>query len=129
MRKVYALALVLALQAAALVAPLVHAHVDTVESDHHRARTIHSHWEGHGQAHRQQSRAQTIEPDEYHDRAFFLDAFTAVTPEPLFAPALAVSQFLFPPSAEVAAHRVVDITHSHDPPFLPSLAARAPPAV
>lgn len=127
MRKVIAVALSLAVQAAALSAPFVHAHPDDHATEHHGARAVHTHWAGHAQSHHS-SDATALGTDD-HDRAVFLNAFVSVAPSAL--PALGVTHgvFALPVPAERAAHRGVEITHSHDPPFFRSLSSRAPPAL
>ena len=45
-RKALAIVLLLAVQGAALGAPLAHAHPDDHETDHHRGRAVHVHWAG-----------------------------------------------------------------------------------
>ena len=125
-RRMIAVALSLAFQAAVLSAPLVHAHPDEHATDHHGGRAVHSHWAGHTR-HQRSSPNPGIESTD-HDRAVFLSAFAAVPARSL--PALGVSHgfFVLPAPAERAAHRVIDIVHGHDPPSLRSLPPRAPPA-
>jgi hypothetical protein len=120
-------ALVLAVQAAAVTAPLVHAHVDDHATAHHGARAIHTHWEGHARSHHP-SQTQTVESDD-HDRPIFLNALVAVAAATLLTPAVAHGVFTLFVPVETAAHRGPDTVRSHDPPFVPSLASRAPPAL
>jgi hypothetical protein len=125
-RKVIAVALSLAVQVAALSAPLVHAHPDDHATEHHDGRTVHTHWAGHAQSHHS-SAAPDLETSD-HDRAVFLDAFVAVAASSLPAHGLTHVLFELPVPPERAAHRVVEIVRSHDPPFFRSLSSRAPPA-
>lgn len=125
-RKVIALALSLAVQAAALSAPLVHAHPEDHDTDHHRAREVHTHWAGHGSSHDSPD-GPTFDAAE-HDRAVFLNAFVAVPRTPSSAPALTLTAFALPVPAERPAHRGIEVVRSHDPPPIRSLPARAPPA-
>jgi hypothetical protein len=125
-RRVVATALSLAIQAAALSAPLVHAHPDGRATAHHGGRTVHTHWAGHSHAHSRPD-DPALETDD-HDRATPFGAFIAVGTTPLPAIALAPSSFTLPVPAERAAHPNVDVAHGHDPPHLRSLPPRAPPA-
>jgi hypothetical protein len=125
-RNAVAVALSLALQAAALSAPLVHAHPDDHATDHHGGRTVHTHWAGHGHSHRAPDTPFIDHADD--DRAIFLNAFVAVAAEPVAAPVVAPLIFELAVPAERAAHQVVDIAPGHDPPGAASLPSRAPPA-
>ena len=126
MRKVIALALALAIQAAAVTAPLVHAHPDDHATDHHGGRAIHSHWAGHAEtAHHPDSPA--VETED-HDRALSLGAFVAEAVSTWPAPAPIVASFALPVPAERRAHRRIEVVRSHDPPGVRSLPSRAPPA-
>lgn len=129
MRKAVALALSLAVQAAALGAPLVHTHPDEHATAHHAGRSMHVHWSGHGQPHHHDD--HTDGPafgiaDE--DRAVFVNVFVAV-PVPLFSvPSPAPAVFTLAVPAERASERGLDVVRSHDPPSLHSLPSRAPPS-
>lgn len=126
-RKALAVALSLAVHAAALSAPLVHAHPDDHATEHHDARAIHTHWAGHTP-----SRGTSDGPvlgTENHDRAVFLGAFAAVAPSPLYAPGVTHGVFALPALVEGVAHRGVEVAHGHDPPFFRTLPSRAPPAL
>jgi hypothetical protein len=126
-RKVIAIALSLAVQAAALSAPLVHAHPDDQATEHHGAGEIHGHWAGHGHSH-DPSQAPALDAAD-HDRAVFLNAFVAVAASPFPAQAVTLNAFELPAPRERAPHRVIDIANGHDPPCLLSLSSRAPPSV
>jgi hypothetical protein len=126
-QRVIAIALALAIQGAALTAPLVHAHPDDHATDHHAPGAVHTHWAGH---------ADTPHPSddpafstENPDRAVFLNAFVAVAPTLKPAPAVPLTVFVLPVPAERAAHRGGEVVRSHDPPYVRSLSARAPPAL
>lgn len=127
MRKVIAVALSLAVQAAALSAPLVHAHPDDHATEHHGAREIHAHRADH--AHFDRASDGPVLDAADHDRAVFLNAFIAVAASLMPAHAVTRGVFNVPVPAERAPHRVIPIAHSHDPPFLPSLSSRPPPAL
>lgn len=127
MRKTITFALSLAVLAAALSAPLVHAHPDNHATDHHGGRAVHTHWAGHAQS-QDTSDAPALGTDD-HDRAVFLNAFVAVAASPLPAQAVTPGAFELPVPAERAAHRILDVVRSHDPPSLRSLSSRAPPAL
>lgn len=127
MRKALAVALVTAIQLAALGAPLVHAHPDERATAHHDGRTVHTHWAGHGHAPRTTHTPVIDHADD--DRAVFLTVFVAVAPEPLSTPEAPPAVFELAVPAERAAHRVIDIAPGHDPPHLASIPSRAPPSL
>jgi hypothetical protein len=126
-RKVLAIALSLAVQAAALSAPLVHAHPDDHATEHHGAGEVHSHWAGH--SHEQDSSHSPALDAADHDRAVFLNAFVAVAASSFPAQAVTPVAFELPTPRERAPHRVIDIANGHDPPCLRSLSSRAPPSL
>jgi hypothetical protein len=123
---VIAAALSLTIQAAALTAPFVHAHRDPHGTDRHHGTTVHAHWTFHGHSHAGSPLA-AVEAGDQGDSAVYLNAFVAVAASSLPALAPASDAFELPVPDELAAHKVVDVVHSHDPPLPPSLAARAPP--
>lgn len=125
-RKVIAVALSLAVQAAALSAPLVHAHPDDHATEHHGGGAVHTHWAGHAESHHASDAPALGTADD--DRAVFLNAFVAVTVSSLPAPGVTPDVLELPVPSERAAHPSVDIAHSHDPPFFSSLPSRAPPS-
>jgi hypothetical protein len=125
-RKAIAIALSLAVQAAALSAPLVHAHPDDHATEHHGARAVHSHWAGHSAPHGS-SGHPALEADD-HDRAVFLGAFAAAAVSPRYAPGVMHAVFALPLPVEGVAHRGVEVAHGHDPPVVRTLPSRAPPA-
>jgi hypothetical protein len=124
-RKLIALALTLSVQAAALTGPLVHAHPDDSATEHHGGRTVHTHWASHA-AHSHPAGSVAIGTAD-HDRAVFVNAFIAVAVLLIQIPDATTDAFeLFVP-AERAAHRGVEVVHSHDPPFIRTRSSRAPP--
>jgi hypothetical protein len=125
-QKAIAVVLALGVQAAALTAPLLHAHPDDHATAHHSGRSVHTHWDGHHHSH--PGDGPTINADD-HDRAVFLNTFVAVTAATISAAALAQQPFEVPVPSERPAHRSVHVAHSHDPPLLGSLSPRAPPAL
>lgn len=127
MRKVIAIGLSLAVQAAALSAPLVHAHPDDHATEHHGGRAVHTHWAGHTHS-TYPSDAPAVATDD-DDRAVFLNVFVAVASS--MVPDLGITSGVYqvPTPGERAAHRGVDSSHSHDPPLITSLSSRAPPAL
>jgi hypothetical protein len=125
-RSIIAVALALAFEAAALGAPLVHAHPDDHATGHHHGRVVHTHWSGHAQSARHPD-TPTVETED-HDRPVFVNAFVAVSPSPPSAAGLTPEIFELPVLPEQAAHRRVDDVRSHDPPCFRSLSSRAPPA-
>jgi hypothetical protein len=124
-RRLLAFGLSVAVQLAAVSAPLVHVHPDDHDTDHHRARAVHAHFEGHSGSSIPIGRAILEETD--HDRAVFLQVFVS-TASSSFALTAAVPTFVeLDPPAEAPAHRSVNVVHGHDPPVSASLPARAPP--
>ena len=124
-RKAVALALMFAIQVAGLGSPLVHLHPDDHEADH-AAGSIHAHWTGHERS-VHESDSSALDADE-DGRAVFLNVFVAESPSGLAAPGLTPATFVVPVPAERAAHRGVEVVHSHDPPLVTSLSSRAPPS-
>jgi hypothetical protein len=122
-----ALALGLALQAASFATPFVHAHPDNHATAHHAGRLIHAHRSEHAAA-RHAHTTPTIRPGD-HDQAIFLNIFTAVSVEALFAPAVTPAVFELIVPAQGPAHLVLEVTHGLDPPSRHSLPTRAPPAL
>jgi hypothetical protein len=126
-----ALILGLAVQTAATMAPFVHAHLDDHATEHHgSARAIHSHFAEHHHHHEQQlppAHGPSVDdPDD--DRAVVFPLFVAVGSQSFELAPFAVTFAELPPPVERPAHRSVDIVHGHDPPFVPSVPSRAPPA-
>jgi hypothetical protein len=126
-RKLIAVTLALAVQGAALTAPLLHAHPDDHATAHHSGRSVHGHWSGHQHSHHPADDPAIGADDD--DRAVFLNAFVAVAATPLAAVAVAQQPFELPVPSERPAHRSVQVAHSHDPPLVRSLPSRAPPAL
>jgi hypothetical protein len=126
-QKAIAVVLALGVQAAALTAPLLHAHPDDHATGHHSGRSVHTHWDGHDYS-QHPSNDPAINADD-HDRAVFLNPFVAVAASPLSAVAVAQQPFEIPVPSERPAHRSVHVAHSHDPPVLGSLQPRAPPTL
>jgi hypothetical protein len=125
-RKALAFALSLAIQAAGLRAPLVHAHPDEHETAHHAGRAVHSHWGGHAPSSHAPDGPAAGAPD--HDRAVFVGAFAAVAVSAFPAPAVTSDVAVLPVPSEQAAHKSIAIAPGHDPPWSHSLPSRAPPA-
>ena len=121
-----ALTLSVAIQGAALSAPLVHAHPGAEATEHHSGRAVHTHWGGHAHEHSRSDDPAFRTADQ--DRAVFLNAFVAAAASVSSAIAVAPDLVEVPVPAERAAHRTVEITHGHDPPASRSLPSRAPPA-
>lgn len=137
LRKLIAIGLSAALQAAAVGAPLVHAHPDDHATEHHGVGVVHAHVAGHARV-QSGPRAQGSGPgcgysnrraldDADHERAVYLPLFVAVAAPLVPFAAAVVAAVEFPASAESVAHRSVFVVHGHDPPPRPSLPSRAPP--
>lgn len=129
-RGLTAVALSVALPLGALCAPLVHAHLDDHDGDHHRAHEIHAHVSDHVSSdHATHSTAAGASVDEDESgRAVYLQLFVAVAHASFDAPdAVAMSWDLAAPAESPARHSL-HVVHGHDPPFLGSRSSRAPPA-
>ena len=127
MRRVLAISLSLAVQVAALSAPLVHAHPDEHGTAHHDGKAVHTHWGGHEHASDHRDGPAVSGRDE--DRAIFMTLFVAVTTAATRLVAVVETPVVPPVPVELIAHRNVEVTHGHDPPALSSLPSRAPPAL
>jgi hypothetical protein len=126
-RKVIAIALSLAVQAALLAAPFVHAHPDDHRTTHHSGRAVHAHWERHAEVPPQPDGAATFGTGD-HDRAVFLTWFVAVATQHAAVPIAAQPMFDLPLPEGRAPKHGIEVSHGHDPPFSASLPSRAPPA-
>jgi hypothetical protein len=127
MRKLIAVALAFGVHGMVLSAPLVHAHRDGHDTDHHRAHAVHAHLGGHMGAFRGPVRGPAVDDDD-HDPAVYLQLFVSEARSTFSVPLAAVPSFDLIPPQESPAHRSVDVAHGHDPPFNPSSPSRAPPA-
>jgi hypothetical protein len=123
---VVAIALSLAIQAAALSAPLVHAHPDDHATEHHGGAEVHSHWGGHHHS-QDPSHAPALDATD-RDRAVFFSAFVAVAASLFPTQAVTLGVFELPAPPERGPHRVIEIANGHDPPCFRSLSSRAPPS-
>lgn len=124
-RTLTAVGLAVAIPLGALCAPLVHAHVDDHDADHHRTRTIHAHLSHHSS--HSTAAGSRVHEDEA-DRAVSLQLFVAVAPASFDVPAAVVTSWDLGTPAESPARHSLRVVHGHDPPFLTSLPSRAPPA-
>ena len=124
-RRFTAIALAVAVQAYALTAPFMHAHLDDHDADHHAAPEVHSHFSAHATHH---AAGATEVGEDDHDRPVYLQLFVAVDPEPAPAAGIVISAYDLPAPAEARAHVPVKVVHGLDPPFFTLLPARAPPA-
>ena len=116
----------MAIPLGALSAPLVHAHLDELDTDHHRAHEIHAHFAGHSSLPTFPGGARL--DDHEAERAVYLQVFVAVAQASFDVPAAVVTTWQLDTPAEAPACHSLRIVHGHDPPFVGSLASRAPPA-
>jgi len=123
-RRVLTIGLAVAVQAGAVYAPFLHAHVDE-DADHHQATSVHAHFSGHVPSHATHDGATVDDRD--HDRAIYLQGFVAVQPVPFEIPAAAPALFDLTSPPERPAHTTVEVTHGHDPPLVSALDSRPPP--
>ena len=124
-RRLGAVGLCVAFQAAALWAPFVHAHPDDHETDHHHARAIHAHLSQHPGPAASEAGPAIGQPD--HDRALFLQVFVTEAAAPFDAAAVAVPIVDTFVPGEMPAHPSLDAVNGRDPPDIRSIASRAPP--
>ena len=126
LRGVIAAGLCVAIQVAAVCAPLVHAHLGGHESaDHHATQTVHAHLSGHSSSHHSQGRSLD---DSDAERTVFLQLFVAVSAPSFHLPPALVSSFDLTAPAAVAPRDLLQVVHGHDPPFDRSRPSRAPPS-
>ena len=125
-RTLTAVGLSVAIPLGALCAPLVHAHPDDVDTDHHRAHEVHAHFTGHSTLSTFPDGARF--DDHEGERAVYLQLFVAVPQASFDTPAAAVTCFDLGAPAESPARHSLRVVHGHDPPTLTSLPSRAPPA-
>jgi hypothetical protein len=118
-----------AIPVAALCAPLVHAHPDHHDSDHHVAAVVHAHVAPHPADHhdRRRNSSESTVRDHDEEQTLRLQVYVAVgqTSYELPAATLTVVQLATP--GETLAHRPVIVIHGHDPPQFPT-SSRAPPS-
>lgn len=127
--KLIAGGLAAAVQAAALGAPLVHAHLGGHESDHHHGRqAVHAHLSGHASSHQHHSGARRLD-DNDAERTVYLQLFVAVGVASFQLPPAVVSSFDLTLPVAAAPRDRLQVVHGHDPPSGRLLPSRAPPAL
>ena len=139
-RKGFALALSIAVPFAALCAPPVHAHVDDHDSAHrdgahHDGVAVHAHYAphpSHAPPHEhdgsERTRPTHVEESEHDEQAVFLQLFVAVAAQTFVLPAVVPPVLTLTPPPDAGFPPQFHVVHGHDPPFLKSLPARAPPS-
>ena len=128
-RGLLAIGLIGALQAAALSAPLVHAHLGEHHDPHHAAARIHAHVDGHRMhEHSPDSQTLAMQGEDSEGRVLQVPIYLAVHVDTTLEPAVAVASFDAVASSESVMHRPPQVVRSHGPPAIPSLNPRAPPA-
>ena len=121
--------LVVAVQAAVVGAPLVHAHLGNHAADHHHAVTVHSHFSGHHPSHPSRPPVTGLRvEDNDAERTVFLQLFVAVNVASFGALSAVVESFEINMAAEAPRRQALLVVHGHDPPFTRLRPARAPPA-
>jgi hypothetical protein len=126
-RKLIAASLSVAVQVSAVYAPLVHAHFDDHETDHHSGRqALHAHFAGHAAPASSGDQPGVHENEGGH--AVFVQVFVAVACASLHVPFTIADSFELTVPDEAPARRSLLIVHGHDPPDIRSLPSRAPPA-
>jgi hypothetical protein len=126
LRKVIAIGLSAAVQAAALGAPLVHAHLGGHESDHDDATsTVHAHLSAHAPSH-YSSGSNLV--DAAAERTVYLQMFVAVSASSFHVSPALVSSFELIVPAPAPPREALHVVYGHDPPITGSRSTRAPPA-
>lgn len=125
-RKLAAAVLCIALQAMTFDLPLIHAHLDDHDTAHHASRTVHAHLATHrGEP---VSNGLAWSADD-HDRAVPVSIMAMNASTAPVVTAIMASVAL-PASPSIHWHPLTLVhTQGHDPPWLASLAARAPPSL
>jgi hypothetical protein len=123
-RRGLALGLAVAVQAGAVCAPFLHAHVDADHDDHH-ATSVHAHFSSHAPARIEHDGVSVEEADR--DRPIYLEVFVAVEAAIFQAPSLPRVVFAPVRVIERAPRPFVIVTHGHDPPLVDALDSRPPP--
>jgi hypothetical protein len=129
-RALIAVSSAVALQLGALGAPLVHAHLDDHEHDHHGAARVHAHLGGHAAPDhiRDHHDHLALDEDEGSESATGLQLFVAVEPSPFSIPSLPPARYAVPAPLHSVMRRPPAVTHSHDPPGVRLSVPRAPPS-
>ena len=131
-RPLVAVSSAVALHLAALGAPLVHAHLDDHDHDHHGAVRVHAHLGGHAAPHhhaRDHDDHPAFDEDESAERATGLQLFVAVEPSLLSSPSLPAARYALPAPLQSVMRRPPAVAHSHDPPGVRLSVPRAPPSL
>lgn len=126
-RRLLALALTIAIQAAALSAPLVHAHVDDRHADHHAGPRVHAHAGGHHASHHHATQSPALREQESPEQTVAMPMFVAAETDAPIQPAIAQAPFLLTPAAASLMRRGLDDVRSHGPPQVTIRSPRAPP--
>lgn len=126
-RRLLALGLAVALQAGALTAPLVHAHLDDHHTDHHAAGRVHAHLDGHELPHEAPPDRLAIHAEESPWSVVRIPLFVAEHADVWLEPGLPQAPFLFADAAESLMRQPPDVVRSHGPPVVRPSAPRAPP--
>jgi hypothetical protein len=125
-RKCIAIAACVAFQAMIIELPALHAHLDDHDTAHHQARIIHAHFDTH--PHRAQKPGGPVVTDNDHDRASSISAVAAVASRVASSVAVIVAPVSLATPAIGRIPVSIARTRGHDPPWLSSLPARAPPS-
>ncbi len=127
-RAIIAGSVAVALQLAALGAPLFHAHLDDHHHAHHGAARVHAHMGGHNTAHHGlgSNGPAVVEGDDAEKTTAF-QLFVAAAPSALAVPAPPPLRFTLPAPLESIVPSPPAGLHSHDPPPRQSGPSRAPP--
>lgn len=126
-RGLIAAVLCVALQAGALCAPLVHAHLDDHHRHHHGAQRVHVHFSGH-ERHEAPAGTNAVRADDDPEQITSLQTFVAVAAVAFTEPALPPAPFVVPPAVESTMRQPPEEVRSHGPPTAGLPAPRAPPA-
>jgi hypothetical protein len=125
-RRVTAAALVVLVQFGAVAAPMLHVHVEDHDTPHHHGQALHAHLSEHrGPSH--SASGPVIDHDDA-GRTLTPQIFVSAAVDPFHVPALPAPCVILIVPAPIAVGRTPHVSHAHDPPCVPSLPSRAPPA-
>lgn len=118
-----------AIQAGALCAPLVHAHLDEHHADHHLPYGVHAHVNGHGgEDHRASAETSAVHSEDDPEQITEFQIFVAVDAAAAAELPLPPVRFALLPPLESTLRRPPDVVRSHSPPDRSLADSRAPPA-
>jgi len=126
-RRLTATVLVVLVQSGAIAAPLMHVHLDDVETAHHHGQSLHAHLSGHHDVGHSRPGPIADHQDEA-GRTVSAQIYLAAASEPFSLPVLPSPSFALIVPVAQATGRTPHVAHAHDPPSIGIRSSRAPPA-